>query len=86
MQLPPPAWTDKKPKPHSQEIRKAVAAGVRKMNFATDICYTFLDCCLEELQKPDRAIAIDNFMKKPIEAVKDFCITRIKLVSADGKA
>lgn len=68
------------------EIKKAVAAGIRKMNFATDICYAFLDTCLEELQKPQRAIAIDNFMKKPIEAVKDFCITRIKLVSADGKA
>ena len=69
-----------------EEIRKAVKAGIRKMNFATDICYAFLDCCLEELQKPDRAIAVDNFMKKPIEAVKDFCITRIKLVGADGKA
>jgi len=69
-----------------EEIRKAVKAGIRKMNFATDICYTFLDCCLEELQRPDRQIAIDNFMKKPIEAVKEFCITRIKLVSADGKA
>ncbi len=69
-----------------KEIKKAVAAGIRKMNFATDICYAFLDTCLEELQKPDRAIAIDNFMKKPIEAVKDFCITRIKLVGADGKA
>ena len=68
------------------EIRKAVKAGVRKMNFATDVCYAFLDCCLEELQKPDRAIAIDTFMKKPIEAVKDFCISRIRLVSADGKA
>lgn len=68
------------------EIKKAVAAGIRKMNFATDICYAFLDTCLEELQKPQRAIAIDTFMKKPIEAVKDFCITRIKLVSADGKA
>ena len=69
-----------------EEIRKAVKAGIRKMNFATDICYAFLDTCLEELQKPDRAIAIDNFMKKPIEAVKEFCITRIKLVGADGKA
>lgn len=69
-----------------EEIKKAVKAGIRKMNFATDICYAFLDTCLEELQKPDRAIAIDNFMKKPIEAVKDFCITRIKLVGADGKA
>lgn len=69
-----------------EEIKKAVAAGIRKMNFATDICYAFLDTCLEELQKPDRTVAIDNFMKKPIEAVKDFCITRIKLVGADGKA
>ncbi|MBQ3014757.1 MAG: class II fructose-bisphosphate aldolase [Clostridia bacterium] len=69
-----------------EEIRRAVAAGIRKMNFATDICYSFLDCCLEELQKPDRAIAIDNFMKKPIEAVAEFCKTRIRLVGADGKA
>lgn len=69
-----------------EEIKAAVKAGIRKMNFATDICYAFLDCCLEELNKPDRQIAVDNFMKKPIEAVKDFCITRIKLVSADRKA
>lgn len=69
-----------------EEIKKAVSVGIRKMNFATDICYAFLDTCLEELQKPDRAIAIDTFMKKPIEAVKDFCITRIKLVGAEGKA
>ena len=69
-----------------EEIKKAVAAGVRKMNFATDICYAFLDTCLDELQKPDRAIAIDNFMKKPIEAVKEFCIDKIKLVGAENKA
>ncbi len=69
-----------------EEIKKAVKAGIRKMNFATDICYAFLDTCHEELQKPDRAIAIDTFMKKPIEAVKDFCITRIKLVGAENKA
>ncbi len=69
-----------------EEIKKAVSAGVRKMNFATDVCYAFLDTCLSELQKPDRAVAIDNFMKKPIEAVKEFCISRIKLVGADGKA
>lgn len=69
-----------------EEVKKAVAVGIRKMNFATDICYAFLDTCLEELQKPDRPIAIDNFMKKPIEAVKNFCIEKIKLVGADGKA
>lgn len=69
-----------------EEIKKAVAAGIRKMNFATDICYAFLDTCLEELQKPDRAVAVDNFMKKPTEAVKEFCVSRIQLVGADGKA
>ena len=61
-----------------EEIKKAVAAGVRKMNFATDICYTFLDCCLEELQKPERVVAIDNFMKKPIETVKKLAVEKIK--------
>lgn len=69
-----------------EEIRNAVKAGIRKMNFATDICYAFLDSCLEELKKPERTVAIDNFMKKPIEAVKRFCISRIILVGADGKA
>ncbi len=69
-----------------EEVKKAVAAGIRKMNFATDICYAFLDCCLEELQKPDRPVAIDTFMKKPIDAVKNFCIEKIKLVGADFKA
>ena len=69
-----------------EEVKKAVKAGIRKMNFATDICYTFLDCCFEELSKPDRPVAIDTFMKKPIEAVKNFCIEKIKLVGADNKA
>lgn len=70
----------------NEEIKKAVKAGIRKMNFATDICYAFLDSCHEELQKQSRAVAIDTFMKKPIDAVRDFCITRIKLVGAEGKA
>lgn len=69
-----------------EEIKKAVKAGVRKMNFATDVCYAFLDCCLAELQRPDRPVAVDSFMKKPIEAVKSFAISRIRLVDADGRA
>lgn len=69
-----------------EEIKKAVSAGIRKMNFATDICYAFLDACFDELKKPDRSVAVDSFMKSPIEAVKEFCISRIKLVGANGKA
>lgn len=68
-----------------EEIRRAVAAGVRKMNFATDVCYAFLDACKAVLDSPNRPVAVDTFMKKPIEAVRDFCITRIRLVGANGR-
>lgn len=69
-----------------EAIKEAVKAGIRKLNVATDICYAFLDCVAEEVVKPDRTIAVDNFMKKPIEAVKEFCMTKVKLVGAEGKA
>lgn len=68
------------------EIKAAVAAGIRKVNIATDVCYAYLDCIAEDIVKPDRAIAVDNFMKRPIEAVKEFAITKIKLVEANGRA
>ena len=68
-----------------EEIRRAVAAGVRKMNFATDVCYAFLDACKEVLDSPNRPVAVDTFMKKPIEAVRDFCVSRIRLVGANGR-
>ena len=68
------------------EIKAAVAAGIRKVNIATDVCYAYLDCIAEEIVKPDRAIAVDNFMKRPIEAVKEFALTKIELVGANGKA
>ena len=68
------------------EIKAAVAAGIRKVNIATDVCYAYLDCIAEDVIKPDRAIAVDNFMKRPIEAVKEFALSKIKLVEANGKA
>jgi ketose-bisphosphate aldolase len=69
-----------------EEIKKAVAAGIRKMNFSTDLCYSFLDTCGAVFNSPERPIAIDTFMKKPIEAVASFCKSRIRLVGANGKA
>lgn len=68
------------------EIKAAVAAGIRKVNIATDVCYAYLDCIAEDIVKPDRAIAVDNFMKRPIEAVKEFALTKIELVEANGRA
>lgn len=69
-----------------EAIKEAVKAGIRKLNVATDICYAFLDCVQEEINKPERIIAVDNFMKKPIEAVKEFCKTKVLLCGAEGKA
>ena len=68
------------------QIQLAVKAGIRKMNFATDICFTFLDSIKEELENPNRSIALDMFMKKPIESVKQFCLSKIKLLGAEGMA
>lgn len=69
-----------------EAIKEAVKAGIRKLNVATDICYSFLDSVQEEVVKPDRTVAVDNFMKKPIEAVKEFCMTKVLLCGAEGKA
>ena len=68
------------------QIKLAVKAGIRKMNFATDICYAFQDALQEELNNPNKSIALDNFMKKPISVVKEFCLSKIYLLGADGKA
>lgn len=68
-----------------EEIKKAVAAGIRKMNFATDLCYAFLDACDVEYHSPTRSVAIDTFMKKPIAAVEEFCREKIRLVGANGR-
>lgn len=67
------------------QIRLAVKAGIRKMNFATDICCTFLNVMEEELKDPEHSGALDVFMRKPIEAVKQFCINKIELLNAKGK-
>lgn len=68
-----------------EQIKLAVKAGIRKMNFATDICYTFQDALQAELDSPEKSIALDLFMKNPIKAVKDFCLTKIKLLDAEGR-
>lgn len=68
------------------QIQLAVKAGIRKMNFATDICYAFQDALKVELESPDKSIALDLFMKRPIKAVKEFCLSKIKLLGAEGKA
>ena len=64
------------------QIQKAVAAGIRKINFGTDLCYSFLDSVFNV----DRKIyAIDLFMYEPIDAVKNFAVSKIKLLGANDR-
>lgn len=68
------------------QVKAAISAGVRKMNIGTDVCCAFAKGTLETLNDPDRSLAIDLFMKKPIQTVKELALDKIKLVGADGKA
>ena len=62
------------------QVRMAIDAGVRKVNFGTDLCYSFLDCVRGVDQS---VVAIDMFMKKPIQAVKRYAMEKIRLLGAD---
>ena len=68
------------------QVKAAVKAGIRKMNIGTDVCCAFADGTKEILDNPDRSLAIDIFMKHPIETVKKLALEKIKLLGAENKA
>lgn len=62
------------------QIRSAIEAGIRKVNFGTDVCCSFLNA----VYNVDRSIiALDLFMREPTEAVKRFAVSKIELLGAD---
>lgn len=65
------------------QVREAVKAGIAKVNFGTDLCYSFLDRVFETSRE---TYAVDLFMDGPIAAVKEFAAEKIKLLGADGHA
>ena len=69
-----------------EQVKAAIKAGIRKMNIGTDVCCAFAAGTKETLEDPDRSLAIDVFMKHPIETVKKLAIEKIRLVGANGKA
>ena len=69
-----------------EQVKAAIKAGIRKMNIGTDVCCAFAEGTKETLDDPNRSLAIDMFMKHPIETVKKLALDKIKLVGADGKA
>lgn len=69
-----------------EQVKAAVKAGIRKMNIGTDVCCAFAEGTKETLEDPNRSLAVDLFMKHPIETVKKVAMEKIRLVDADGKA
>ena len=62
-----------------EQIVSAIDAGIRKINFGTDVCCAFLDG-IKENDSP--SLAIDLYMKKPVQSVREFCSSKIKLLNA----
>ena len=64
------------------QIKAAVKAGIRKMNFSTDLCYTFI----ESVQRQDKdKIGIDLIMKEPIEEVKKYALSKIDVLGSRNR-
>ncbi len=68
------------------QVKAAIAAGIRKMNIGTDVCCAFAEGTKETLENPNRSLAVDLFMKHPIETVKKLAVEKIRLVGANQKA
>lgn len=66
-----------------EEIKAAIKAGIRKINFGTDVCYSFLDKVFETSRE---LIGIDMFMKGAVESVKNFGLEKIRLLGAENEA
>lgn len=65
------------------QVRESIQAGIRKVNFGTDICYSFLDKVFETSRD---LVAVDIFMRDAIDNVKQFAMEKIRLLDAEGKA
>ena len=55
------------------QVKMAIQAGVRKMNFATDLVCTFFDSVYA---KKGEVKAMDVFMKEPVEASSNMPLAR----------
>ena len=69
-----------------EQVKAAIADGIRKMNIGTDVCCAYADGAKEALADPNRSLAPDVFMKRAIERVKELAMDKIRLTGADGKA
>ncbi len=66
-----------------EEIRAAIGAGIRKVNFSTDLCYSFLDTVFATSRE---WVGIDLFMRDAVKAVEDFALSKIAVLGSAGQA
>lgn len=66
-----------------EQIRMSIEAGVRKINFATDICCAFLDGIFE---KGNQVGPLDRYMVDPTDCVTKYALEKIRLLGAEGRA
>ena len=69
-----------------EQVKAAIAAGVRKMNIGTDVCCAFAEGTKAALDDSNRSLAVDVFMKTAIASVKVMAMNKICLTGAEGKA
>lgn len=63
-----------------EQLKMAVEAGIRKVNFATDLCFAFW----ETVYAFNGTIkAMDVLMEEPIKAIQQYAETRIRELGAD---
>ena len=59
------------------QVRAAIEAGIRKINFGTDVCCTYHDAC----SKVDKSVVpIDLYLRASTQAVKEFAIEKMQLL------
>ncbi len=60
-------------------IRESIVRGIRKVNFGTDVCYSFLDAVFATSRS---LVAVDEFMKDAVTSVCSYAESKIKLLGA----
>ena len=63
------------------QIKMAINAGIRKINFATDLAHAFIDGCRELDAKK---YPLDVYLAHPTQKVKEFAISKIELCGSNN--
>ena len=69
-----------------QEAMAQIETQSKALEQKRALVLTYLDAVEAMFKLPERVIAVDNFMKEPIKKTTEFCMEKIRLCGAEGKA